>query len=233
MRIAPVLCSLSMFAVGCQAESSADLETHELRAQIEAQAQSSGVTEVSVRLEKAEGVIQSVELSEEDTLLARLGNVEQVLKRRDDRDGNGVHYVATLPGNAEGELVLVRFAREHHRDASAELVLPAPIEVTRPHGDINFFWADVSDSVTVEWHGGARADDVEIFYEADCDTTREEDTVVTNDGGSAFVSFPFGDEYGRCDFDMTVKRRNHGTMTGGWQGDAYATTADRVSFQID
>src|SRR5262249_45677587 len=131
--------SLAAFSLlGCQTKSSADLATDDLGVQIEAQAQSSGVTELSVALRKAEGITSQVELSDEDMLLARLGNVEQVLKKRSNKLGRGTHYVATLPGNAEGAAVTVRLVRAKHGDASAHLVLPAPIAVSYPRGDINF-----------------------------------------------------------------------------------------------
>lgn len=234
VRFALVLGSLSLLAVGCHTRPSDDYETDELEVHVEAAAQASGTTEVRVSLNVAEGVTYPITLSDEDTLIARVGDVERVLEVSEEGElGHRVHYVASLPGNAEGLPVTVRLTREHHRDASAQLVLPGPIVISAPEGDINFWWEDVTSGVDVEWHGGARGDEVEIHYEARCDTANTEESEVVSDNGSASLTFPFGDDYNSCDFDMTVTRRNLGTLSGGWQGEAYASTADRVSFEID
>ena len=234
VRFALVLGSLSLLAFGCHTRPSDDYETDELAVHIEAAAQPGGTTDVNVSLQVAEGVTYPIELSDGDMLIARVGDVEQVLEASDDGElGDRVHYVASLLGNAEGLPVTVRFVRHNHHDARAQLALPGPIVITAPEGDINFWWEDVTSGVDVEWESSARGDEVEISYKANCDTVRTEESEVVSDRGSASLTFPFGDDYKSCNFDMTLKRRNVGTLSGGWQGEAYATTADRVRFEID
>ena len=143
MRFALLFGSLALFALGCHTRPSGDYDTDELFVELEAAAQPTGTTAVTVRLRVSDGVTYPIELSDDDTLLARVDDVEQVLTaEQDGAFANRVRYVATLPGNAEGLPVTVRLVRHNddHRDARAELVLPSPIVISEPEGDINYWW---------------------------------------------------------------------------------------------
>jgi hypothetical protein len=161
----PVL-ALALGAAACQPVDSASIKTSGIYADLLAQADGSGSTQVTARLRVGGALSNTVlDLSAGDQLAAASGDERHDLARHDGLLGD-VYYGASFSGDSAEKPFTVAFTRTGDTGApSSAAALPAPFTLASPAAGASFSRA--RDSITVRW-SAATADRVSVSLVGAC-----------------------------------------------------------------
>lgn len=217
------LCALGNLA--CEQVSSEDVLTSGVYANIVAEADGDGSTQVSTSL-RVGGALSNtfLDLSEGESITATSGTEEKTLARVSVL--GAISYVGTFPGDEADKPFTVAWNRaEGYVSApSTTITMPASFTLTAPVAGTTFSRAN--DDLVVSWDGSGTTD--EMFWEVITSTCAREMKTngITNDPGTFTITAGTltsieGHEGETCDTTLVLLRRRMGAIDaaygeGGW-----------------
>ncbi len=203
--------SLAVALAACSyTEYSEQFSTGELSLEVDVVANGNGTSVVWGSLVDSTG--GEVELSDEDELIAEVGDDERDLIER-----GYAQYTAEFPVDYVGTEFRVALLREDERSAKSSFVhLPAPFELTSPRAGDRLRPAD--ETIVITWDRTAR-DELWVHVEGSC--IDGVSTKVTSDTGRYLVHPGEMEVYGDgCDAQIRVERIRRGDidhrLSGGY-----------------